>query len=269
MHVESTDSNEHFLVKTSNQIFKTKFIFDSRIPSDFRDDKQSIQLLQHFKGWFVEFEAAVLDPDRFVMMDYSLPYESTTSFIYMLPQSDRKGLIEYTFFSENLVEEEVYDSQLNAFMIQNFPDINFNVLEEEKGVIPMTDYNFSKHNKKNWLRIGAGGGWIKPSTGYSFRNTGRKIDIVLANLKEGNPLDKNLYSPAYLWMDRIFLKVLKDYNSMGPLIFEQMYSRNKIQTIFKFLDEKASFWTCIRIIASFNPTPFVKSFLKILFNKYP
>ena len=47
---------------------------------------------------------------------------------------------------------------------------DYEVINSESGVIPMTSYPFYRDSTKNITKIGSAGGWIKPSTGYSFMN---------------------------------------------------------------------------------------------------
>ncbi|MBL7809382.1 MAG: hypothetical protein JNN28_16300, partial [Saprospiraceae bacterium] len=147
-------------------------VFDSRIPEAFgqQEDKYT-RLLQHFKGWLVRTPEDRFDPERFVMMDYRLLWEGATSFTYVLPLNAREALVEFTLFSPTLLAEADYDHMLERYMAEVLKITDFEVTETEQGIIPMTDFPFEQYSVERHLRIGTGGGWVKPSTGYSFKNS--------------------------------------------------------------------------------------------------
>ena len=62
----------------------------------------------------------------------------------------------------------------------------FKVVEKEAGSIPMTGYNFSKHNKSTLLHIGTSGGWTKASTGFTFKKSTNKIENLILYLNHRN-----------------------------------------------------------------------------------
>ena len=132
------------------------------------------------------------------------------------------------------------------------------------GQIPMTNYPFEKFNSNNVTKIGTGGGWVKGSTGYSFKNTEKKVNVIINNLKLNQVPSKNLFKKRYKFYDSIFLKVLKDENNKGEWIFQQFYSKNSIQTMFRFLDEESSIYEELQIMWSLFSWSFVKAFFKTL-----
>lgn len=69
---------------------------------------------------------------------------------------------------------EEYDELLEQYLRKVLLLKEWQVLETEKGVIPMTDYPFEKENSAYLTKIGTAGGWVKASSGYSFKNTEKK-----------------------------------------------------------------------------------------------
>ena len=111
----------------------------------------------------------------------------------------------------------------------------------------MTNFPFEKYSTNHITKIGTAGGWVKGSTGYSFKHTEKKVSKIIQNLKEQNIPSKGLCNKKYQFYDAIFLNVLKDDNHKGEWIFEQFYSKNSIETMFKFLDEESSFFEELKI----------------------
>jgi lycopene beta-cyclase len=115
----------------------------------------------------------------------------------------------------------------------------YNILEIEKGQIPMSDYPFHKDQiSPSVVKIGTAGSWVKSSSGYSFKNAERLSLKIVENIKNGRDLNSGVISKKFRWYDKIFLGVLKRNNAMGEELFSSMYEKNKANQIFKFLDEE-------------------------------
>lgn len=251
-------------ISTNNEKFTAAHVFDSRVAEEFNHYTDGIKLLQHFKGIIIETETPTFDADAFTMMDFRKPHEDTCSFMYVLPFTESKALFEFTFFSHALVADQVYDDAISAYLNKHFPATKFTIVETEQGVIPMTDYRFHQHNTNRITKIGTAGGWVKPSTGYSFNNSQKYAKEIVNRIKNGERLSKKVGTTEGVIYDTVFLEVLNHTNAFGPTLFTQMYTRNHITTIFRFLDEETTFWEELKIMASFDPTPFLKSILRLV-----
>ena len=62
------------------------FVFDSRPPYFDLNHQIDVQISQSFYGWLVETEAPIFDPEVFTMMDFSIPQNGHTQFLYVLPK---------------------------------------------------------------------------------------------------------------------------------------------------------------------------------------
>lgn len=238
--------------------------FDSRPPENPQDHIKSAFIYQHFKGWYIETEDHVFDPEVFTMMDYRIKHKESSSFTYVLPITTKKALVEFTFFTPYLTSDRIYDDYLEKY-IKEILDIEaFSVTEEEKGMIPMTDYPFHLENTAKVTKIGTAGGWVKASSGYSFKNTQRKVEMLIENIKKGVKPSENLMSKKFRKYDAIFLDVLQNRNELGESLFTKFYTRNSIQDIFRFLDEETSLSEDIKIMLSLYHPQFIKSFFKKL-----
>ncbi|WP_417887418.1 lycopene cyclase family protein [Zunongwangia sp.] len=245
-----------------NKTYKGTHFFDSRVPSEYFETENYTKLYQHFKGYKISTEKPIFNPEKFLMMDFRLKYKNSTSFTYILPTSTTEALIEYTFFTPYITEEAIYDKQLKEY-IANFLKIDsYTVLQEEEGIIPMTDFPFEKNNTSEITKIGTGGGWVKPSTGYAFKNTERKISKIIENIKSGKEISKDLFQKKFQLYDRIFLDVLARRNDKGEKIFTDFYKKNTVDEIFRYLDEKTSIKEDLKIMFSLFDPEFIKSFFR-------
>nr|WP_321230880.1 lycopene cyclase family protein [uncultured Psychroserpens sp.] len=263
--VSSVQEKEQVTVTTNKNSYTSTHVFDSRIPEEFSTEaNDSISIIQHFKGWIIKTESDVFDEDKVTMMDYSLKDGNQTTFTYVLPFSKREALVEFTYFTANTVDELVYDTYIKTYIKEYLKIDSYSILETEAGQIPMTNYNFSKFNTKKITKIGTGGGWVKGSTGYSFKHTEKKVAIIIDNLKTGRIPSHGLFRRKYKFYDKVFLKVLKDENHKGEWIFENFYAKNSVQTMFRFLDEESSFREELKIMMSLFSWSFIKAFFKTL-----
>lgn len=243
----------------SGQSFDAGMAFDSRIdPAFFRDQPGYSKVWQHFLGWEVEADRDLFNADCFTLMDFRLRYNDTCSFMYILPQDERRALVEFTFFSPDLVDRSVYGRMIREYLLKFFPEAIFMKTGEEFGVIPMSDYPFHTHGSEHIIKIGTAGSWAKPATGYSFRNTERCIDKLVSNLKSGIHPAKGLISHKHRIYDTLFLDLLHHHNETGPALFATMYRMNPIARIFRFLDDQSSFAEDLRIMWTFDAVPFMK-----------
>lgn len=261
----SVIEREQVTVTTNKNSYTSTHVFDSRIPEEFStENENSISIIQHFKGWVIKTETEVFDDTRVIMMDYRLKDGNQTTFTYVLPFSKTEALIEFTYFTEHTVEEDVYDTYIKKYIKDYLKVDSYSILETEAGQIPMTNYNFAKFNTSKITKIGTGGGWVKGSTGYSFRHTEKKVALIIDNLKTGRIPSQGLFRRKYKFYDKVFLKVLKDDNHKGEWIFESFYAKNTVQTMFRFLDEESTFAEELKIMMSLFSWSFIKAFFKTL-----
>jgi len=258
--------------KENNQVIvvgnKTNYIcdhvFDSRVSNNINLNNH-ISIKQHFKGWIIKTKTSTFNSKTFTIMDYRIRDADKTAFCYVLPISNNKALVEYTYFTKELVDSKEYDLKLKKYIKDILNVNNYSIINEEYGVIPMTNYPFFNHSTDNITKIGTAGGWVKPSTGYSFKNSERNSKKIVKQLKKGITLIKVKSKLKYYHMDKIFLDVLEKNNWFGEKLFSLLFRKNTTNKIFEFLDEKSNFFSELKIIKSLFSIYFIKSFLRHLF----
>ncbi len=249
----------------------TQYTVDGN-PSSFIVHRSSF-LLQHFKGWVIETPSPAFDPAAVTFMDYRLKQDGDTRFVYVLPFSETRALIEFTVFSPALCPAEEYDAELRRYITEVLRIKDYAVEEEEFGVIPMTDFPLSPKGSGRVINIGTAGGFVKASSGYAFLRTQRKIRaFVDAWEKTGSPAPKVLQSHwGFRVLDSIMLSVLREGSVSGKDFFSQLFQKLPAPLVFRFLDEDASLGEVLRVLSAPPTWPFFKTavrkmpyFLKIL-----
>lgn len=264
--IEVVEESGSVLVRTKSGAFRAGNVLDSR-PPVLPENYRHVTLLQHFKGVELTFDEDVFDPSRFTMMDYRLQWKDSCSFTYVLPYTKRTALVEFTFFNKEVVDNEVYDRLINQYVRDYISDGPHRSNRSESGIIPMTTFPFHEANTPHHIKIGTAGGWVKPSTGYSFANSIRYASKLAIGLETGAPLHREMGSKRHRFYDLWFTDILSRNNSSGKALFEKMYSKNPLPLIFKFLDEETSFPEELGIMARFSPLPFIKSIYRQLIGK--
>ncbi|MFQ3351882.1 MAG: lycopene beta-cyclase [Candidatus Marivariicella framensis] len=253
------------IITTDKGCFEGDLIFSSIFDASLiKNQKKYPYLKQHFIGQLVETKNEIFNPNVVTLMDFDIPQKNSTRFIYVLPFSKTKALVEYTLFSPNELKKDEYLNSIKSYL-KNLNSGNYEVVETEQGSIPMTAYKFKSGNTKNLLNIGTAGGWTKASTGYTFLNTVNKTKELVLFLKKGKPLNEFEKTNRFWFFDLLFIDVLNKHNDMGGSIFKTMFEKNNSEIIFKFLDNKTSILEEIKLMMTFKKRWFIEALIKRLF----
>ncbi|GLB52567.1 lycopene cyclase [Neptunitalea chrysea] len=261
--VAVNDKDTYVEVVTNKATYEGAKVFSSLLKSDEITKTTKPLLWQHFKGWYIKTENKEFDSDAATFMDFSIPQEGNTCFMYVLPISATEALVEYTLFSDELLEDKAYDKALENYLT-TLDIANYTVTETEKGKIPMTTHNFYTKNTKNVLHIGTSGGFTKPSTGYTFKSMQKRIPLIIEAIKNNTSLDTLFSTNRFTSYDTILLELLAKENHLGSEIFISLFENNPIASILKFLDEDTSHAEELAIINTLPKKPFLKAFKRIL-----
>lgn len=261
--VKSIDSTtQHSEVHGQHSRYFAEHIFDSRIhPDFFNQDDSYTRLLQHFKGWVVETEEDFFNPEEFVIMDFRKKWNDSTSFNYVLPTSPRRALIEFTLFTPSLIQEEHYDQILSQYLDEVLGLKQFKIAEVEQGIIPMSTFPFHHKHQKHLTKIGTAGSWVRPSSGYSFKNAEKYSQRIIHNLKHQKHPSTGVAKSRFRKYDILLLDILKNRNELGEELFTSMFGKNPAKQIFKFLDEETSILEDLKIISTFRSKPFLRALI--------
>lgn len=260
------EAENEVLVTTSSQKFTGRMVFSSLYDASTPLKQKKFPVLQqHFTGWQIKTEQSVFNLREATFMDFSVPQKGNTRFMYVLPISDTEALVEYTLFSEHLLEKAEYEQAIKTYIKEKYNGTKYTIQETEYGSIPMTCYPFHQHNTNRVFNIGIAGGWAKPSTGYTFYNTTQQVPKLVEHLKTGKPLSEFHKKSRFLFYDMLLLDILYENNHLGHEIFESMFKRRKASLILKFLENESNLWEDLQIVTAPKPLPFIKALLKRLF----
>ncbi|MEO6639084.1 MAG: lycopene cyclase family protein, partial [Ginsengibacter sp.] len=241
----------------------TAYIFNSIYLAE-KPQQGKYYLLQHFKGWIIETDENFFDPYKATLMDFRMGQGHGTTFVYVLPLSETKALVEYTLFTENLLAKSEYDDAVREYVKTFLKLSKYNITDEEFGVIPMTNATFPGY-KNGMYYIGTAGGQTKASTGYTFRFIQKQADTIVKELLK-NKISIKLEQPGkrFYFYDSTLLHILSKNLLAGKVIFSTLFKKNRASTVLRFLDNETTILEEIKLLNSLPKKIFAKAGLQEL-----
>lgn len=259
--IQKKDDQLSFNLDELPQLLRCSRVFSSLVPEE--KTGKNIMLLQHFKGWVVRTENAVFNSSTATFMDFRIPQDRGTSFVYVLPFSDREALVEYTLFSRSLLEGQAYDEGLKNYLTYFLHAENYEITAEEFGIIPMTNRKFPAYSDGIYY-IGTAGGQTKASSGYTFRFIQEQSDRIVQDILSGKePSRQTQAHSRFRFYDNTLLYILYHNKLPGQEIFSQLFRKNDPKKILAFLDNKTSLLQEVGILTSLPMGPFLKAALRL------
>ncbi|HVN54930.1 MAG TPA: lycopene cyclase family protein [Anaerolineaceae bacterium] len=254
------------LVSIDGEPVSARWVFNSILhPGELKPDpRKHFFLMQHFKGWEIQTVQPVFDPACATFHDFRTPQEGDLRFLYILPFTPTRALVEYTIFSSRLLAPEEYEHGLTEYIHTQLGLERYEILSEENGSIPMTDYPFTRRGGERVLNIGTKGGLVKPSTGFAFQRMQADARAIVASLlRNGHPFHLPRPPARFRFYDSLLLQMLYRQGSRMKSIFVRLFDRNPIRRILRFLGENSTPFEDLALIATLPPGPFLQALWRI------
>jgi len=251
----------NFIIKLDNEILTANKVFDSRPPTFLIPEKHQDHLFQSFYGFKIRASSKVFDASSAVMMDFNVPQNNFTQFIYILPFTNDTALVELTRFgAQKLREDEAHLILHNYLKELNVP---YNVLEDEHGVIPMSSAKMKIDDfGENWVNMGARANLLKSTTGYAFLAMAEDALVQMEAIKKNQVAKRKSRKQRFAFFDRLLLKILNDKPEYGKMIFETLFRKVPTTKILIFLREKTTLTEEIFIFSKLSKRLFIKTAIK-------
>tara|TARA_A100000164_G_scaffold159414_1_gene141326 strand:- start:11 stop:1075 length:1065 start_codon:yes stop_codon:yes gene_type:complete len=242
-----------FFFKNINEISTLNSVVFNSV-SNQKDNNNN--LWQHFCGIEVETDKDFFDDEIFNLMDFACEQRNRVHFFYTLPFSKRKALIETTWISEiNNEKLKDYDQQIDDYLANHLNIRNCKVNYKETGAIPLFRANNLKKSKE--INIGTAGGMTRLSTGYTFLNIQEQSKYIRENIERITDVKLFKIKKKYEFLDKIFLKVLKNNPAQMGQIFYKLFNGSP-SGVINFLSNKSSFKEDLGIISKMPKWIFLK-----------
>lgn len=259
--ITSTDTETSITV--DGRKFQAQYIFNSILFQKPVLKRNEYWLLQHFKGWLIETDKPCFNSSEATLMDFRTSQQHGTAFVYCMPFSATRALIEYTLFTNELLRDGQYEEGLKQYIKQVLAIDAYRVAEEESGAIPMTSHRFS-FNQHHIIHIGTAGGQTKASSGYTFSFIQKHSAAIVDRLVNEKSPVVAMSKSRFRFYDNTLLHILHHDTLPGRKIFTDLFKKNKPQQVLRFLDNESSVADELKIITSLPTWPFLKAALRQL-----
>ena len=226
-------------------------VFDGRHSPD-ADAPGEARLLQSFFGLFVEVSEATFQKDCMTLMDFEVPQDGATQFMYVLPENPHRALVECTRFGVETINIDAAREYIHEYVMTRWG--KYTVVDSEQGVIPMAFPTNVSTGVNNYVQIGTRGGAVKPSTGYAFQTMFEHAQNICRDFSS----DVEVQMPKrFQFYDRLLLDILVRDGELGKPIFLQLFANHSISMVFKFLKQQTTIWEDAKIFYRLPWGPFL------------
>ena len=249
-----------FLQEEEHRAAKPGAVFDTRPPRVPAD-----AMLQHFAGLEVGVDRPVFDPTTAVLMDFRVDQNHGMHFMYVLPFSPTRALLESTMFSATVMPREYYKEAIESYLYDHHNASVLQVIAEEQGVIPMGVLSLHDPSIPG---LGANGGAIRPASGYTFAFIHRQIQDAIDRVKNGKPLKfTRPHKRVDIWMDSVLLAVLRHWPQQGPILFGRMAQSLSGEEFIRFMSGQAGWRLRFKVMMAMPKLPFIRGVSKMMFRR--
>ena len=258
-------------VRTATKEVAARYVVDTRPPQPPR--LGDALLWQSFLGQQVAWDAPTIDPHKVALMDFvqtaGARHTRGVMFTYVLPFSAQRALIHTTVFgaqpinADALADHQARAPQHLAHDTTKIGRAAHHIERSESGILPMGMKVSVQAPGAHYVRAGLMSGGARLSTGYAFQRIQRWADSCAAALPAGHgPVGHAPDSLTRRAMDRLFLRVIRDYPKRAPEMFVRLFSTTKPARVLRFLSDEGSLVDCLAVIATLPPAPFLRTLLR-------
>ena len=247
-------------IRTSTGNVTARSVVDTRPPQLPRRDGAT--LWQSFYGWEIECGETVFDPSSIDLMDFLPPNALDVEFVYVLPVTPRRALVEVTVFGAAPLGPRELSARLDAAVSKRVGGAPFRTLRGEHGILPMGLKATPVSAHKSYVRVGVMAGGARPSTGYAFQRIQRWArECAHALVSRDHPVSHPRDGLPLRLMDQIFLDVLRADPSRGGALFLSLFSRADTARVIRFLSGDAGVVDSLAVVAAMPVLPFARAAL--------
>lgn len=247
--------DEQYIVETVAARYTAPLVFNSI--SGLHTHAAPVKMWQHFEGWFIKTKQPCFDRNAASLMNFNEYDAGAFRFLYVLPFTENEALIEFTFYSGELLPSSFYEEKIQAYLhSKNISD--YSIIKKEKGKIPLSCTKKQTTVDKGIVDIGTAGGLVKPSTGYAFQRMLEDCKQIADSLYTQDTIRRRKRSRRFLFYDQLLLRIIQDDPACAVRIFKQLFRKQPMQRILTFLNEDSSLLDELRIFSSLPWGPFLR-----------
>jgi len=218
-------------------------------------------LWQSFSGVECESSEDSFDEKVATLMEFIDGPKEQVTFLYILPYSSRRALIEVTVFAARVQSKE----QIQTFWedISKKYSGKLTPKYSEYYAIPMGFRVDDQFTDPTYIKVGIESGAARAATGYVFQRIQRWAEMASIQVRRGcliSPLQADSW--MIRWMDLLFLKVIADHPHRGSELLMRLFSRRDAGALIRFMDDKPSILDAIKVMMTLPKILFIRCLWK-------
>ncbi len=234
--------------------------FDVVIDAAFEATRASSILWQSFAGVWIKTKDDCFDSSTATLMDLRVSSaEAPVGFMYILPTSPRRALIEHTTFSPSPLSEDYHIERCAEWIREHAPS-GTQLGEREYGVIPM---GLKERSHQGHCVVGSASGAVRPATGYAFISVQRQAQEVARRVLAGSISATPTYPRWVEATDTLFLTALRNAPERGAEIMSGLLSSAPADRLVSFLAGTASFRDALSVWLSVPKRIMLRSLVRL------
>ena len=211
-------------------------VFDGRPPERAATGSEPV-LLQHFGGVELEVTLGSIDPARATLMDFDVPQQDGAHFMYVLPFSATRVLVESTFMTPSVGGNIDYEANALAYAERSLGIGVSRVVYRESGVLPMTMAPLGPRSTRRVWTIGTRAGVARASSGYAFDAIQRDTVRVVTAARAGRDRPAPPRPTPLGMLDRVLISWLRDDPTAAPRVFGRLFRGVPADRLIRFLSD--------------------------------
>ena len=258
--VTSIQDNESFVeVKTTEAQYTASYVIDSITRPKIDENEFSLNW-QNFVGLKIKTNESTFDVNKPLLMDFRVPQTDSANFIYILPYKENEALVEYTQFSRSRnIDKTHCEKELQTYIKEILVANHYDILEEEIGSIPMTNFPFDPSPSERIFRIGIVGGDTKPTTGYTFQNVQKHCSQIYSQMNGASEVLES--NTRFTFYDNLLLGIIENHPKQIKEIMSKLFGNQPMSRVLKFLDEESNLLEELSIFSQLPWAPFLSELL--------
>jgi lycopene beta-cyclase len=241
--VERVQPGEPPCVVTTRRRLEAGEVFDGRGAAAMQPIGPAdghVTLYQRFLGWEVETDSPAFDPVTATLMEFRGSSPGDLRFLYVLPFSPHRALVEDTSFGVVAVPSAQRRLALEQDLAGRLGAERWRIRYEERGKVPMSTRRVSLHPGAHVHAIGTAGGAVRPSSGYAFSRIQAHCSAIADAVAGGRPLPARIGSRRRSGMDAIFLRALADRPEQFGDLFVRLAERTGPAAFARFMADAST-----------------------------
>jgi lycopene beta-cyclase len=256
-----------WLTETSEGGIVSDFVIDTR-PAQSVSSTPPV-LWQAFVGYELESQTDSFDQSTAQLMNFLETDSKEIEFLYVLPTTRRRALVELTVISPDRPSFEDLAQRLERQLKEKFGDQRPNVIRREQGAIPMgidDALGFARSSEpsdSSYVHVGVAAGSARPSSGYTFCRIQRWATECANSLQAGGkPIGPLADTSLVKFMDSVFLKVLRRHPQLAPELFMGMFRKVPSRRLLRFLGDSPTLMDAMFLVAALPKLPFLREVIR-------